>query len=210
VVQLPARTGNFEQLLDVVAEELNVKAVELAGSAEAFGRWHAKPDFTVLGPRLGSAVQAVAAALASDDGRLADRLAAGEPIELDADGATVSVGPHDVRLTRDARPGLGVATEGGVTVALELDVTPELRREGVARELVRLVQDARKAAGLEITDRIELAVEASGDVAAALDAHRDEIAGETLATMVDRTLDGFRQEEELDGTTVVVALRKAG
>jgi isoleucyl-tRNA synthetase len=104
-----------------------------------------------------------------------------------------------------------VATEGGVTVALELDLTPELRREGVARELVRLVQDARKAAGLEIADRIELSVESSGDVAAALDAHRDEIAGETLATIVDHPVDdGFRQEEELDGTRVVVTLRNAG
>jgi isoleucyl-tRNA synthetase len=115
-----------------------------------------------------------------------------------------------VQLTRDARPGLGVATEGGVTVALELDLTPDLKREGVARELIRIVQDARKAAGLEITDRIELAIDTSGDVAAALDAHRVEIAGETLAVAIgSEYADGFRQEASLDGTPVRVTLRKA-
>jgi isoleucyl-tRNA synthetase len=208
-VHLPAGTRDFEQLLDIVAEELNVKRVELAGSAEAFGRWRAKPDFTVLGPRLGSAVQTVAAALAADDGTLADQLAAGEPIELDAGGGTVSVGPDDVQLTRDAPPGLGVATEGGVTVALELDITPELRREGVARELIRAIQEARKDAGLEVTDRIELGVETSGEPAEALDAHREEIAEETLASELrTEAVDGLRQEVEVDGVAVVLSLRR--
>jgi isoleucyl-tRNA synthetase len=111
----------------------------------------------------------------------------------------------------DVRSGLGVASEGGVTVALELEVTTELRREGVARELVRMIQDARKSAGLEVTDRIELAVETSGEPAEALAAHGVEIAAETLATTVTTdVLDGFRLEGMLDGTPVIVRLRKAG
>jgi isoleucyl-tRNA synthetase len=95
-------------------------------------------------------------------------------------------------------------------VALELEVTPELRREGVARELIRTIQEARKDAGLEVTDRIELGVETSGEPAAALAAHRDEIAEETLASEL-RTdgIDGFRQESELDGVAIAVSLRKA-
>ena len=134
-----------------------MKRVEVAGSAEVFGRWQARPDFKVLGPRLGPRVQAVAAALAADDGTLAGRLADGEQVEVVVDdGPALSIGPEDVQLTHDARSGLGVASEGDVTVALELEVTPELRREGLARELVRMIQDARKAAGLEVTDRISL------------------------------------------------------
>ena len=87
-----------------------------------------------------------------------------------------------------------------MTVALELEVTPELRREGVARELVRTIQEARKEAGLEVTDRIELGVETSGEPAEALAAHRDEIAEETLASELRSVgVDGFRQESELDG-----------
>jgi isoleucyl-tRNA synthetase len=211
VVHLPSAPGSFDLLRDTVAEELNVKEVEIAGSAEVFGRWRAKPDFKVLGPRLGPRVRAVAAALAADDGTLAGRLVEGESVEIAADGEpAVTIGPDDVQLVHDGRAGLGVASEGGVTVALELDVTPELRREGVARELVRMIQDARKAAGLEVTDRIELGVETSGEPADALDAHRDEIAAETLATMTTGGLEGFRLDGMLDGTPVIVNLRKAG
>jgi isoleucyl-tRNA synthetase len=211
VVHLPSASGSFALLRDTVAEELNVKEVEVAGSAEVFGRWRAKPDFRILGPRLGPRVRAVAAALAADDGTLAGRLADGESVEIAADGmSAVTIGPDDVQLIHDVRSGLGVASEGGVTVALELEVTPELRREGVARELVRMIQDARKAAGLEVTDRIELGVETSGEPADALDAHRDEIAAETLATMTTGGLDGFRLDGMLDGTPVIVNLRKAG
>jgi isoleucyl-tRNA synthetase len=211
VVHLPSAPGSFELLRDTVAEELNVKTVEIAGSAEVFGRWRAKPDFKVLGPRLGPRVQAVAAALAADDGTLAGRLVDGGSVEIAGDEEpAITIGPDDVQLVHDVRSGLGVASEGGVTVALELEVTPELRREGVARELVRMIQDARKAAGLEVTDRIELAVETSGEPADAWDVHRGEIAAETLATVATGVLDGFRLDGMLDGTPVIVTLREAG
>jgi isoleucyl-tRNA synthetase len=212
VVHLPDTPASFDPLKDMVAEELNVKRVDLAGSAESFGRWRARPDFKVLGPRLGSRVQAVAAALAADAGTLAERLVEGDAVELAVgDGPAVTIGPDDVQLSHDVRSGLGVASEGGVTVALELEITPTLRLEGVARELVRMIQDARKAAGLQVTDRIALAVETSGEPADALAAHRAEIAAETLAATVAKDgVDGFRLEGTLDGTSVVVSLRKDG
>jgi isoleucyl-tRNA synthetase len=212
VVHLPGEAGSFDPLLETVAEELNVKKVDVAGSAEVFGRWRAKPDFKVLGPRLGPRVQALATALAADDGTLAGRLAEGEQVEIAAgDGPVVSIGPDDVQLIHDVRSGLGVASEGDVTVALVLELTPELRSEGLARELVRMIQDARKAAGLEVTDRITLGVETAGEPAEALVAHRKEIAAETLATSVATDgVDGFRMEGALEGTPVIVSLRRAG
>jgi isoleucyl-tRNA synthetase len=211
VVHLPSGPGSFDSLRDTVAEELNVKEVEIAGSAEVFGSWRVKPDFKVLGPRLGPRVQVVAAALAADDGTLAARLVDGGSVEIAVDEEpAITIGPDDVQLVQDVRSGLGVASEGGVTVALQLEVTPELRREGVARELVRMIQDARKAAGLEVTDRIELAVETSGEPAEALDAYREEIAAETLAaTVTTGNLEGFRLEGMLDGTPVIVSLKNA-
>jgi isoleucyl-tRNA synthetase len=211
VVHLPERAGSFDVLLETVAEELNVKRVELTGSADALGRWRAKPDFKTLGPRLGPKVQAVAATLADDDGTLAASLAAGEPVEIAlGDGASTSIGPGDVQLVRDARSGMGVASEGDVTVALELEITPELRREGLARELIRLVNDARKAADLEVTDRIELSVRTSGEPAAAFDAHRTEIATETLASAIGtEEVEDFRQEATLEGAPVVIGLRRS-
>jgi isoleucyl-tRNA synthetase len=212
LVHVPETPGSFTPLLEMVGEELNVKRVDLAGSAEVFGRWRAKPDFKRIGPRLGHRVRAVAAALEADDGMLAGRLAEGDAVEVAVgDGAPIRIGPDDVQLSHDVRSGLGVASEAGVTVALELEVSPELRREGVARELIRLIQDARKTAGLEVTDRIVLAVETSGEPADALAAHREEIAAETLAaTVATDGVDGFRLEVTLDGTPVVVSLRKTG
>jgi isoleucyl-tRNA synthetase len=105
-----------------------------------------------------------------------------------------------------------MAAEGGLTVAIELEPTEELRLEGLARELVRLVQDARKGAGLDITDRIELGIQTRGDLARAVAAHRDEIAGETLALSVVEGVvvnADFRQEASIEEWAVTISLRKA-
>src|SRR4029434_4565041 len=93
--------------------------------------------------------------------------------------------------------------------ALDLEVTPQLRLEGLARDLVRAVQDLRKAAGLEVADRIELAVKADGELAAAGDAHRDSLLGETLATSLHTAPqgDGHDTRVELDGQEVRIWLR---
>jgi isoleucyl-tRNA synthetase len=106
-----------------------------------------------------------------------------------------------------------VVRVGPTAVALDLEVTPELRREGLARDLVRAVQDLRKAAGLEVADRIELAVKADGggenQVVAAVDAHRDYLLGETLATSLHTAPqgDGHDTRVDLDGQEVRVWLR---
>jgi len=107
-----------------------------------------------------------------------------------------------------------MAAEGGVTVALDLQVSPGLQREGLARELVRLVQDARKAAGLDVTDRIELTLETADPVAEAVDEHRDWIAREVLAVRVDRGMaddraGAFQDRREIDGHPVAIAIRRA-
>ncbi len=212
VVHLAGRHGELDDLLDVVAEELNVKEVRFAESAEAFGRWRAKPNFKVLGPRLGARVQAVGAALAADDGAVAARLASGEAVDMAVgDDPAVTIGPGDVELSQEVLEGWGVASEGGVTVALDLEITPELRREGLAREFVRIVQDARKAAGFDVSDRIALGVETAGELAAALEAHRASVAGETLARdVLDAPVDdaALRQEADIDGEPVTVSVRR--
>jgi isoleucyl-tRNA synthetase len=201
----------LEPLSYLIAEELNVKRVDLTESHEVAGTWRAKPNYRTLGPRLGPAVKEVASALAGDDGTLAGSLADGGTVRVPTSDGEVEIGPQDVELSRETRGGWGVATDGGITVALDLEITPDLAREGLARELVRLVQDARKAAGLEVSDRIELAVDAGDDVRGALEAHRDWVAGEVLATRItfDLPEDGHRERRELDGREVTVGVRKA-
>jgi isoleucyl-tRNA synthetase len=211
VAHVSGHDPGVEALLPIVAEELNVHDVRLATSADAFGTWRAKPDFKALGPRLGPQVQAVAAALADDDGTLAEGLAAGRRVTLELDGGSVEIGHDDVVLTRDVLAGWGVASDNGVTVALELELTPELRSEGLARELVRVAQDARRAAGLAVQDRIVLHVVAAGELAEARDAHAAFIAGETLATEL-RTdpadaADASSTTADIDGMPVQIAVR---
>jgi len=105
--------------------------------------------------------------------------------------------------------GWRVARDGATVVALDLELTPELRLEGLARDLVRAVQDLRKAAGLAVDDRIELAVKADGEAAAAVAAHRDYLLGETLATSLHTAPqgDGHDTRVDLDGQEVRLWLR---
>ena len=113
---------------------------------------------------------------------LAAELRSEGKVSVGVDGSPVAVGPDDVIVTQTPRAGWAVATDAGETVAIDTEVTPELRREGLAREMIRLVQDARKSDGLDVTDRISLRWSARDpEVAAALAEHAALIAGEVLA-----------------------------
>jgi isoleucyl-tRNA synthetase len=173
------------ELRDQVAGELNVRVLEaLSTVAGDLVDQVVKPNFRTLGRRFGNRTQAVAAAITTvDPGTLAGQLAAAGEASVLVDGEPVGIGPDDVIVTQTPRAGWSVASDGGETVALDLDVTPELRREGLAREVIRLVQDARKADGLEVSDRIALRWEAPDpELAATLTEHGQLIAGEVLAT----------------------------
>jgi isoleucyl-tRNA synthetase len=212
IAHVPERTPDVDALLPIIADELNVHDVRFATSADPFGTWRAKPDFKVLGPRLGPRVKAVANALAADaTGAIAGRLAGGESVELTVDeGPAVTIGVDDVELAREALAGWGVASDGGVTVALELDLTPELAREGLAREFVRAVQDARKSAGLDVSDRIVLGLAGDEEVRAVVDAWGSYIAGETLAVEVGEAVPGAEHvaDIDVDGRAIRLELRR--
>jgi isoleucyl-tRNA synthetase len=142
-----------------------------------------KPNFRALGKRFGKTTPAVAAAItAADPEWLAGQMNSSGTAPVVVDGETVTLQPDDVIITQTPRSGWAVATEAGETVALEVTITPELRREGLAREVVRLVQDERKHAGLDVSDRILLWWQADdAEVAAALTEYGPLIASEVLA-----------------------------
>jgi isoleucyl-tRNA synthetase len=200
-------------LLVLIADELNVREVVFAESAEQLAGWRAKPNFRTLGPRLGGAVQEVARALAEDDGSLAGALARGDGVTVTTPGGTVDLGPEDVDLSQETEAGWGVAAEGGLTVALDLEVTPDLRDEGVARDILRLVQEARRSAGLAVTDRIELVLAADGDLARVVGRHGDWIASEALAVSLERSVpegwEGYVQDAGVDRGRITIALRRS-
>jgi isoleucyl-tRNA synthetase len=184
LVSAPGFAGLPAELRDQVAGELNVRGLDaLSTVADDLVDHVVKPNFRTLGRRFGNRTQTVARAItAMDPGTLAGRLTGGEASVV-VDGEPVTIGPDDVIVTQTPRAGWSVASDGGETVALDLDVTPELRREGLARDVIRLIQDARKADGLEVTDRITLRWEAAdAELATALTEHGQLIAGEVLAT----------------------------
>ena len=111
-------------------------------------------------------------------------LRSGNQLVLTIDGENITLGPDEIEVTETPRTGWFVATEGSLTVALDLQITPELRKAGIAREMVRLVQQARKDTGLHITDRVNLWWRATGDTSDAIREHRFAIADEVLAVNV--------------------------
>jgi isoleucyl-tRNA synthetase len=170
-----------EELRAQIAAELNVAELDvLSGGLVDYA---VKPNFRSLGRRFGARTPAVAAAIGSAPAAdVAATALAGSTVTVVVDGSEVSIGPDDVIVTQTPRAGWAVATDAGETVAIDTEVTPELRREGLAREMIRLVQDARKSDGLDVTDRISLRWSARDpEVAAALAEHAALIAGEVLA-----------------------------
>jgi len=142
-----------------------------------------KPNYRALGRRFGARTPAVAAAVtAAPAADVATAVLAGVTFALETSDGPVLIGADDVIVTQTPRAGWAVATAAGETVAIDITVSPELRREGLAREVIRLVQETRKNDGLEVTDRIWLRW-STGDpeMAAALTEHAGLIAGEVLA-----------------------------
>lgn len=167
-----------------VAAELNVEALESFASAGDLVDSAAKANFRNLGKRFGPRTPQVAAAIAAaDPARLAAELAEDGTTTVDCDGP-VELSRDDVVITERPREGWSVVNEHGETVALDLTLTPELARAGVAREAVRLIQEARKASGFDVVDRIRLTWSAEGSTAEALRQHRDLVAAEVLAVQV--------------------------
>jgi isoleucyl-tRNA synthetase len=185
LVGAPGWAALPDDLKREVAEELNVVSFEeLAG--ELVDR-SAKGNFRSLGKRFGKDTPKVAAAVAAADAAaLAAALRDQGQATVLVDGAEVTLAPEDVLLTETTREGWAVVSASGETVALDLTITEELRRAGLAREVVRIVQEARKSAGFEVTDRVSLVWSADGETGAAIEAHLATICDEVLAVTAER------------------------
>ena len=136
----------------------------------------------------------------------------GKPLLVEVNGETFDVQPDEVEVKALAKEGFAVAEDGPYVAALVTDLTPELVREGLAREFVRRVQDLRKSAELDVADRIELFVEASAGLRSAIEAHKDYITAETLTTdlkFMNPPKDASVIEEAFDGETVKCGVLKS-
>ena len=170
-----------EILRDIVEDELNVDEIDTTDELDEVLEFELVPNFRALGPRLGELVKELKPALAAlDTAAAAAELEAGRPITVMLGGEPVELSPDDVQLRVRGQEGFAVSRESGEVVALDLTMSDELRKRGLAREVVRLVQDLRKSSGLDVSDRIRLHLVGLDAIAE----HFDFIAREVLATEI--------------------------
>jgi len=193
---------------ELVATELNVKGVRFVSEAEDLGNWELKPNYRALGPRFGKQMPQVAAAVASlDSATAAATLRNGGRVGINIEGQEHELSADDVSMALQPLEGYQVERAGTHAVALDLELDDELRREGLARDVVRAVQDARKSAGLNVEDRITLTLGGDGELLEAARAHEQYVAGETLATSL--AFDGEGATTEIEGRPLSIGLERA-
>jgi isoleucyl-tRNA synthetase len=209
--------GAVGRLRELVASELNVKEVELVADDAELERPVVLPNLQRLGPRCGRDMPTVVAALRARDGEEALRalrdhgvvtVAVATGDELDPTH-TYALAENDLVVRREPRVGLVLSTRGPLTVAIDTSIEERLRREGLAREIVRVVQQARRAAGVEVTDRIELRLGGSEDLLTAARTHEGYVAQETLAVRVGYEGDPDGGGVDVEGEPLAVEVVKA-
>ena len=205
---------SFDEAFSALAEdELNVKKVVFTDDARAFTTYNLKPQMRTLGPKYGKLLGRIGQHLKELDGNdVVDAFSRGETVTFTLDGTEVVLAKDDVLTEATQKPGFSAQMEGEVTVVLDCNLTPELIAEGYQREMVSKLQNMRKDAGFEVSDRIDVTYEAGDELAAAIEAGRDFIMQSVLATTFARGAapeGAVSQEWDLNGKKAVLSVRKA-
>ena len=210
IVATEAERAEIERLAELVRAELNVKELEFVSEEGELVRYAVKPNYRALGPRFGKAMPQVAAAVAAlDPDHVAEAIRGERRVGINVDGAEHTLEPDDLTLVMEPLEGYEVEAEAGRAVALALELDDELRREGLAREIVHAIQNARKQAGLEVSDRIALTLGGDEALLEAARAHEEYVAGETLATSVAYDGDGLEAAASIEGRELRSGSRRA-
>jgi isoleucyl-tRNA synthetase len=209
VVAAGEERAAIERLAATVCEELNVKELRFVAEADELGSYEVKPNYRTLGPRFGKLMPQVAAAVAAlDPGHVAAALRDDGTVGISIEGHDHELAGDDLILAMQPLEGYQLEREGSHAVALDLQLDDDLRREGLAREVVHAVQNARKSAGLQVEDRIELALGGDEELLAAARDHEAYLAEETLAVRVSFNGASGGMEATIEGRPLLVALRR--
>jgi isoleucyl-tRNA synthetase len=213
-VAVPAgvRGVGFEAFLDVLRRELNVKQIDVVQSDEELVRLRAKPNFRALGKVYGKDTPRAAEAARRLSREQLLQLEGGAAASVTVEGKSFEYRPADVVVEREVVTDWPVQSEGPLVVALDPELTAELRHEGLAREVVNRVQRLRKEAGYDYNTRIALSLSGAEEVLEAAGAHRQFVAGETLARRFETGAEladpDVKETVSIDGRPVVIALRR--
>jgi isoleucyl-tRNA synthetase len=199
----------IERLAAIVGEELNVHDLRFVSEADELGEIELKPNYRSLGPRFGAQMPLVAAAVAGlDPARAAARLRDGKTVSISVNGHDHELSADDLLVSMKPLAGYQVEREGSHAVALELEIDDDLRAEGWSRDIVRAIQNARQAAGFDVSDRIVLTLDGDERLLAAARIHQDYIASEVLAIEVRfADLDGS-DPVMLDGARLKIGVER--
>jgi isoleucyl-tRNA synthetase len=210
IALVPAGAALSPEVAAEIADALNVKALETVTSLEGLLDYTVLPNFRALGPKVGAALPRVKELLAAVDGGAVRRaLAEDGSYSLDVDGTVVVLTADDLQIRAASHEELALAQDGPLAVAIDTQIDDALRREGLAREVVRALNDHRKAMGLEIADRIDVEIEATGELLEAVTETRGWIAGEVLAiTLSLETITGESTALTVDGQAFKVVIRR--
>lgn len=200
----------YEQIQDLILDEVNVKAVEFVTDDSGLVKKRARPNFKSIGPKFGKSVQTVAQLIKGlSPGEIGTMEKSGS-LTLQVNGSGVVIGPEDMEILREDIEGWLVESDGAVTVALDTELTEDLLEEGAAREFVSRVQTLRKEAGFEVTDRVKIGFKAGDAITAQLNRQSAYIRRETLAVALSGTLlDGVQQSTvDIGGNEVTISIER--
>ena len=207
----PAMGRHIEAVRPLIMNEVNVKRIELVAETAGLITKRIKPNFKILGPKYGKYMKQIAALTAAFTQEQIAAVESAPETTLDLGGERITVTAADFEITSEDMPGWLVTSEGKLTVALDITVTDDLRREGVARELINRIQNIRKDSGFEVTDRIRVEIEAKEAVVGAVAAYADYIGQQTLARDVRTAAlpEGeFVVDSEIDEEPLKIAVTK--
>ncbi len=204
----------FEAVRPLILSEINVKEVEYISDDAAVLVKKIKPDFKKLGPRYGKMMKQLSQAIAAMTQEEIRRLEQEGDFSFDLDGTRVTITTEDVEIFSEDIPGWLVASEGGITVALDITITDELRQEGIARELINRIQNIRKESGFNVTDKVRITLQRHDALNAAVENYRDYIANQTLASAItlagNVTGDNVREIELGEEVKTKIKVEKGG
>lgn len=205
----PFKRQTIEEFAEIIRRELNIKDIEFLSDAGSVVTRRAKPNFKILGKRVGKQMNTVAAAIKGWTDTEMTSLLRGESVRVTAQGEIIDIAREDVEIEHDERAGLAVESDKDLTVALETTLTQDLIDEGLAREFVNRVQNLRKDAGFKVVERIRITYEAAEELRHAIDKQMKYIMSETLALEVRHGLEnqGDRHSVEINNEEVRISVR---
>ena len=202
--------GILIEMEDIIREELNVKEVILRENEEDLVEYTAKANFRKLGSVLGKSMPKAAARIAELSAREIQVLLEGAVLHIDVDDRTLEITRDDLIIQRNERDNLKALNEGSLTVALDPEITDDLRQEGLVRDLIRQIQNLRKESGLEVSDRIRLYLDGPSELRDAVESNDDYLLGEVLAISLEWGTRADASPLTLGDVACRVALEKAG